>query len=130
MILSTPEVDLTESGDSFQTNLGLDTSLRSLMPVNLLYANGSDLRDPLISPLFADFSAGFPATILITGTRDLFLSNTVRMHQALRTADIFADLHVVEAGGHGNFPFGPAAGAIDQHVRRFIETVVGTKSQA
>ena len=32
MILSTPEVDLTESGDSFQTNLGLDTSLRSLMP--------------------------------------------------------------------------------------------------
>jgi acetyl esterase/lipase len=34
-ILLTPEVDLTESGDSFRTNLGLDPLLtRSLMPAN------------------------------------------------------------------------------------------------
>lgn len=85
LILGTPEVDLTESGDSFQTNMGVDTMLRSLMPANLLYANGTDLRDPHVSPLFGDLK-GFPPTILTTGTRDLFLSNTVRMHRALRSA--------------------------------------------
>ena len=50
-ILQTPEVDLTESGDSFRTNLGLDTVLTgSLMPANLLYAAGHDLADPYLSP--------------------------------------------------------------------------------
>lgn len=85
LILGTPEVDLTESGDSFQTNMGVETMLGSLMPVNLIYANGNDLLHPHISPLFGDLS-GFPPTILYTGTRDLFLSNTVRMHRALRSA--------------------------------------------
>ncbi len=43
----TPELDLTESGDTFQTNLGLDTILGgSLMQSNLLYAAGHDLADP------------------------------------------------------------------------------------
>ena len=29
LVLLTPEVDLTESGDTFQTNLGIDTVLQS-----------------------------------------------------------------------------------------------------
>lgn len=123
--LATPEIDLTESGDSFHTNLGLDKQLRSLMPVNLLYANGHDLAHPYLSPLFGDFRQGFPATILTTGTRDLYLSNTVRMHRALRAAGIAAELHVVEAGGHGGFPSGsPEGDEIDAEVRRFIAAVL------
>lgn len=85
LILGTPEVDLTESGDSFQTNMGVDPMLQSLMPVNLMYANGVDLKDPHLSPLFGDLT-GYPPTTLYSGTRDLFLSNTVRMHRALRSA--------------------------------------------
>ena len=61
-LLNTPEIDLTESGDSFHTNLGVDPALRSLMPVNLLYANGHDLKHPYLSPLFGDFAKGFPPT--------------------------------------------------------------------
>ena len=120
-LLNTPEIDLTESGDSFQTNLGVDQGLSSLMPANLLYANGEDLRHPYLSPLFGDFSKGFPPTLLATGTRDLYLSNTVRMHRALRAADIPAELHVVEAGGHGGLPGAPEGEEIDREVRRFIE---------
>ena len=111
-------------GDSFQTNLGVDTVLTgSLMPANLLYANGHDLSDPSISPLFADFTKGFPPTFLQTGTRDLFLSNAVRMHRALRAADIVAELHVIEAGPHGGF-FGtaPEDEEIVQELRRFLES--------
>lgn len=122
-VLITPEVDLTESGDSFATNLGVDGVLTSLlMPANQLYANGHDLADPYLSPLFGDFTRGFPPTILTTGTRDLFLSNTVRMHRALRNAGIEAELHVQEAAGHGGF-FGlaPEDGDITREIRAFVD---------
>src|SRR5258705_1619789 len=48
LVLATPEVDLTESGDSFQTNREADNVLASLREVNLLYANGHDLADPYL----------------------------------------------------------------------------------
>lgn len=124
LILGTPEADLTESGDSFQTNDGVDPSLRSLMPINLLYADGNDLRHPYLSPLFGDFSKGFPPTLLTTGTRDLYLSNTVRMHRALRAADIPASLHVTEAGAHTGFPGGPEGDQIDREIRLFVQSVL------
>jgi epsilon-lactone hydrolase len=123
LFLGTPEIDLTESGDSFNSNLGVDNVLtRSLMPANLLYANGHDLSHPYLSPLFGDFSKGFPPTLLSSGTRDLFLSNTVRMHRALRAAGIPAELHLLEAAPHGGF-FGiaPEDAEIAREVRSFAE---------
>jgi len=123
-VLLTPEVDLTESGDSFATHLGVDTILRtSLMPANQLYAAGHDLAHPYLSPLFGDLTKGFPPTLLATGTRDLFLSNTVRMHRALRAAGVRAELHVLEAAPHGFF-FGiaPEDGELTREIRLFLDT--------
>lgn len=122
-VLMTPEVDLTESGDSFETNLGLDPLLTArLMPANLLYANGHDLRDPYLSPLFGDFTNGFPPTFLSSGTRDLFLSNTVLMHRALRAAGVAAELHVLEAAGHGGFlGQAPEDAELNREVRAFVD---------
>ena len=54
LILSTPELDLTESGDSFQTNLGLDTALRSLMTVNRYEAQAQLLHALNTSPVVLD----------------------------------------------------------------------------
>jgi epsilon-lactone hydrolase len=123
VILGTPEIDLTESGDSFHANLGVDPSLTSLMHVNLLYANGEDLKHPYLSPLFGDLK-DFPPTILTTGTRDLYLSNSVRMHRALRAAGVAAELHIAEAGAHVGFPGAPEGEVIDAEVRGFIEKVI------
>lgn len=123
LILATPEIDLTESGDSFHVNDGVDPGLRSLMPVNLLYADGHDLAHPYLSPLFGDLS-GFPPTILTTGTRDLYLSNTVRLHRKLRAADVRAELHVTEAGPHTGFPGSPEGEEIDRDLRRFVQDVL------
>jgi monoterpene epsilon-lactone hydrolase len=128
VVLVTPEVDLTESGDSFHTNEGVDPGLHSLMPVNLLYADGHDLKHPYLSPLFGDLH-GFPRTLLTTGTRDLYLSNTVRMHRALRAAKVKAELHVLEAGPHTGFPGSPEGEEIDKEVRRFITSVLGEKCE-
>lgn len=121
-LLLTPEVDLTESGDSFQTNLGVDSVLaQHLAPANELYGGGHDLTDPYLSPIFADFSKGFPPTFLQTGTRDLFLSNTVRMHRALRAAHIPVDLHVFEAMPHGGFGDTPEDLELQREIRRFVD---------
>lgn len=121
VVLNTPEVDLTESGDTFSTNLGVDTILSPLRVVNELYAAGHDLAHPYLSPLFADLT-GFPPTILTSGTRDLFLSNTVRMHRALRRAGVETELHVLEAAPHGGFlGAAPEDAEIGAEIRRFID---------
>jgi acetyl esterase/lipase len=121
-VLMTPEIDLTESGDSFRTLLGIDTALTSsLMPANLLHAGGHDLRDPHLSRLFGDFTKGFPPTLLQSGTRDLFLSNTVLMHRALRRAGIKAELHVFDAATHVMFMAGPEAEDRTREVRGFCD---------
>ena len=102
-ILLTPELDLTESGDSFDTLMGLDTVLADrLMVMNLVYAAGADLAHPYLSPLFGDVS-GFPPTLLQAGTRDIFLSNATRMHRKLRNAGVRAELHVWDGMPHGGF---------------------------
>ncbi len=104
LVLLTPECDLTESGDSFQTNLGIDCVLTASLADSIaLYANGQDLCDPYLSPIFGDLASPFPPTFLQTGTRDLFLSNTVRMHRKLRSGGVDAELHVFEAMPHGGF---------------------------
>jgi acetyl esterase/lipase len=121
LVLLTPELDLTESGDSFETNRTLDVVLaRPLMAANLLYAAGHDLTDPYLSPLFGDFSKGFPPTFLQAGTRDLFLSNVARMHRALRRAGVAVELHVFEGMPHGGFLNAPEDIELAEEVRQFV----------
>jgi hypothetical protein len=91
----TPTVDLTKTGDSLFTNAFVDNVLGTqdgfIRATALLYANGRDLKDPLLSPIYGDVQ-GFPPAILTSGTRDLYLSNTVRMHRKLRAAGVEAVL--------------------------------------
>jgi len=64
LVLLSPQVDLTESGDTFRTNELIDVVLpRSLMSNNLFYAHGAPLAEPYLSPLFGDLR-GFPPTFL------------------------------------------------------------------
>ena len=130
VVLLTPGVDLTEASDSLQTNLGLDPLLGGDGgTVFALYAGSHDLADPYVSPLFGDFTTGFPPTILTTGTGDLLLSDTVRMHRALRNAGVDAQLHVTEAGGHGGFlGMAPEDHAIEQEIRAFVHARLDRKS--
>jgi acetyl esterase/lipase len=116
VILNTGAFDLTAASDSWQTNDGLDNVLSGpVEPCTELYAGTHDRREPLISPLFGDLS-GFPPVILLTGTRDRLLSDNVRMHRALRSAGVEAELHVWEAAGHGGF-----LGRAPEDAERFAE---------
>jgi epsilon-lactone hydrolase len=103
LVLFSPQLDLTESGDSFEVNRLVDVVLPgSLMASNRLYAGDADLEHPYLSPLFGELE-GLPTTFLQSGTRDLFLSNAVRMHRRLRTAGVPVELHVFEGMPHGGF---------------------------
>ena len=108
----TPMSDLTGRGDSFATNALLDNVLiaygGSCDARAALYANGHDLKDPLLSPIYGDMH-GFPPTILTTGTRDLLLSNTVRVHRKLRLAGVEAVLQVFEGMAHAQYLRDPTA---------------------
>ena len=98
--------DVGETGDSYYINSGLDRILGSyegLMDAAVnLYANGEDLSNPLISPVYGDFS-GFPPSFLISGTRDLLLSNTIRVDMKLREVGVETKLLVIEGHSHGDY---------------------------
>lgn len=74
---------------------------------------------------------GYPPTLLQTGTRDLFLSNTVRLHRALRQAGADARLHVWEAMPHGGFGgSAPEDAQVYAEVRSFVDELVRTTTSA
>jgi acetyl esterase/lipase len=102
----TPMSDVTKVGDTFVTNAMLDNVLVSpdgfCDAATKVYANGHDLKDPLLSPVYGDMK-GFPPTILTSGTRDLLLSNTVRVHRKLRQAGVEAALQVGEGQSHAHY---------------------------
>jgi acetyl esterase/lipase len=108
----TPMSDLTDAGDTFQTNAMLDNVLvapgANCDKRAALYTNGHDLKDPLLSPVYGDMH-GFPPAILTSGTRDLLLSNTVRVHRKLRQAGVEAVLQVFEGQSHAQYKRDAAA---------------------
>ncbi|MEH6558010.1 MAG: alpha/beta hydrolase [Oceanicoccus sp.] len=108
----TPWADLSKTSDSLYTNEGIDRVLVAyeglLKAGALLYADGNDLKHPLISPVYGDFS-GFPPVYMVTGTRDMLLSDTARVHRKLRIAGITADLNVYEGMSHAGYAFNPGS---------------------
>jgi len=103
----TPSTDLANVSDSWHTMAGLDP-LGSRKEGGVvagsfaLYIGEADPANPLLSPVNGDLT-DFPPTILISGTRDLLLSDTVRMHRALRKAGVEADLHIYDGQTHGDY---------------------------
>jgi monoterpene epsilon-lactone hydrolase len=126
-----PWSDLTETGDTFKTNEWLDNVLVSyrgfLSQVAPLYANGHELKEPFLSPIYGDFS-GFPPAILTSGTRDLFLSLTVLTHRKLRRAGVEADLQVFEGVSHAQYyfdPYAPESKEAFTEIARFFDRHLG-----
>ena len=127
----TPTADLTKTGDTLFTNEMVDNTLGTrdgfIEATIVLYAAGHDLRDPLLSPIYGDFS-GFPPVILTSGTRDLYLSNTVRVHRKLRAAGIEAVLQLWEGQSHAQYnrdPSAPETKEYHEEVARFLDAHLG-----
>ena len=98
--------EILQNGDTWIKNEAVDNIIGTgsglVMNESRLYAAGEDMTNTLISPLYGDFS-DFPPTYLVSGTRDMLLSDTVRVHRKLREAGVIADLNVFEGLPHGAY---------------------------
>jgi epsilon-lactone hydrolase len=63
------------------------------------YTATTDLRDPVLSPIFSDLH-GLPPTLFITSGRDMLLSGTINLHRAYWNAGVDARLVVFDALPH------------------------------
>lgn len=113
LVLWSPWADLSNEGDTAVTLRDADPVLSyDLLLKNsaLAFARGVDLKDPRVSPLYADFAKGFAPTLIQEGTRTIFLSTSVRLYRKLDEAGhkpvidmyegmphVFQDLPVPEA---------------------------------
>ncbi len=103
VVLWSPWADITETGDTYFTLKNADPSL---IYENILknsaeaYAGLKDQKNPYVSPVYGDYSKGFPPTLIQGGTKEIFLSNFIRLYQALDTAGQTVKLDIYEGMVH------------------------------
>ena len=115
-----PDADLTGSGDSNQHD-PIDEAAAKL------YANGHDLKEPLISPLYGDFD-GLPPAVITTGIRDDHLSDAVNVHRKLLRAGGIAELYIFDGFTHGQWqsdPWAPETAEAFPHIAKFFDRHLG-----
>ena len=100
--LLSPWCDLSNVGDSLTFNDGRDPTLatRGSFQTARHYAGDSALDHAGVSPINGAFDDEFPSFLITTGTRDLLLSQAVRLAQKLRDDGADVDLHVWEGLWH------------------------------
>jgi epsilon-lactone hydrolase len=103
IVLWSPWTDVTGSGDSYYTLKNADPFIPSeLMFKNMAgaYANPSDQKNPIVSPVYGNFTKGFPPTLIQGGTKEILLSDFIRLYQAIDQADIPVKLDIYEGMPH------------------------------
>jgi epsilon-lactone hydrolase len=105
-VLVSPWLDVTPNGDT-------ETTLHDADPNQLYekhgkyaaaaFADPKDQKDPYASPVYGDFSKGFPPTLIQGGLKETLLSGFVRLYQALDVAGVPVKLDLYEGMIH-NFP--------------------------
>lgn len=126
LVLWSPWADLSNEGDTAVTLRDADPILSYdylLENSALAMAQGLDLKDPRISPMYADFDKGFAPTLIQEGTRTIFLSTSVRLYRKLDEAGHKPVIDMYEGMPHvfQDLPIPEAATAI----RKTAEFIVG-----
>jgi epsilon-lactone hydrolase len=98
--LFSPFGDFTMASDTLTVLDGIDPTLGAAGSMVETYAAGHDPMAPALSPLYADFDAAYPPTLITTGTRDLLLSESARLSTAMRQGGVDVSLHVWEGMWH------------------------------
>ncbi|MCW8329270.1 alpha/beta hydrolase [Photobacterium sp. SDRW27] len=124
LYIGTPSVDMTMTGDSRYYNEGLDHVLgtwRGLTGAMVnAYIGDIDPANPTVSPINGSFD-NFPPSYLITGTRDLLLSDTIRLDRELKRAEAYTQLNVYEGQSHGDYIFALGTPESTEHYQALSE---------
>ena len=130
LVLWSPWTDLTGAGDSRNSLAAADPILRSdvIQMYAADYVAPADEQNPLASPVYGDFSKGYPPTLIQIGTREILLSDAVRFYQALDQAGVPVKLDMYEGMIHVFQIFSEDAPecltALDK-VHRFVDQYLG-----
>jgi monoterpene epsilon-lactone hydrolase len=102
LVLWSPWTDLTGIGDTFFTLRDADPFLSNDLAKKMAgaYANPSDQKNPYVSPVYGNFSNGFPPTLIQGGTKEMLLSDFIRLYQALDQAGTPVKLDIYEGMPH------------------------------
>lgn len=103
VVLWSPWADITATGDTYVTLKDADAILhydRQLKPSAAAYADPSDQKHPYVSPVYGDYAKGYPPTLIQGATKEIFLSNFIRLYQALDTAGQTVKLDLYEGLTH------------------------------
>ena len=116
LLLMSPWTDLTCSGETIETRKDLDPMLTTeyLQAMARAYAGEESLDDPMLSPLFADFT-DFPPTLIQVGDLELLLSDSQRLCKRMEEAGVSVRLEVWEDMWHvfQMFPLRKSSQAMD-----------------
>ncbi len=101
LLLMSPWVDLTLSGESVRANDGKDAILRAgdVAKKADAYAAGADVADPRLSPLNADLSA-LPPALIQSGALELFVSEGTELAARMEAAGTPVELDVTDRMWH------------------------------
>jgi monoterpene epsilon-lactone hydrolase len=102
LLLMSPCVDLNLNGDTETTLREADPALDFALNKAFLaaYAAPEDVNNPYASPIYGDFTKGYPPVLIQAGTKELVLSDAVRLYQAVKTSGGVAELDVYEGMAH------------------------------
>lgn len=127
LVLMSPWTDLTSSGESFETKAELDPVLSREYIDRMVkaYAEGQELTNPLVSPLFGDFT-GFPPTYIQVGENEILLSDSVRLKKAFMETDAVMKLDIYPGMWHV-FQMSPVKAAKDamDKIAAFVYSICG-----
>lgn len=101
LVLLSPWTDLTSSGKTHETKAEVDPVLDAEYLDRMIsnYVKGEELDNPLISPLFGDFS-GFPPTYIQAGNNEILLSDSTMLHEKMVRANVPVKMDVFEGMWH------------------------------
>src|SRR5262245_39291705 len=97
------------------------------------FANPRDQKDPYASPVYGDYSKGFPPTLIQGGLKETLLSGFVRLYQALDVAGVPVKLDLYEGMVHNfqdRIPDAPEAIVARQKMRAFLSQHLGIGEQS
>ena len=129
LLLVSPNTDISMDGDTRMTLGACDgdpvLSTSSFGMMAKVWAPDGDERNPYASPVHGDYSAPFPPTLIQGGTRELLLSDFVRLYRALTDGGQEAILDLYEGMPHvfqARYPDIPETrAAVNRAVRFFKE---------
>ena len=102
LVLWSPWTDVSGTGDTYSTLKRADPFISEIMLKNMAgaYADLTDQKKPYVSPVYGNFTKGFPPTMIQVGTKEILLSDSVRLFQSLDQAGIPVKLDVYEGMPH------------------------------